>query len=166
MDIRELPVALATMTVGQALDRMQRESISGIALKGPNELHVISYGDLIASQCSPREELTSFGIFRSVPNITPIDAQRYDLPTAPTMLMPRLELAKVDRFLRQRGYFYAAFGQVGTHVNLLSISEEGLVVYSATPKDCYCTDAHFKHGYDRGNHPALCRVDQTQIVCS
>jgi hypothetical protein len=165
MDIRKLPVGAPTMTVGQALTRMQHENVSGIAVKQQNNLLLINYGDLIASRYPTRQLLARVESFRSVPNITELDARRFHLPIVQTLPMPQQEFDRVDDFLRERGYFYAVFGRVGTHVNLLSISERGLEVYSATPKDCYCSDKHYKHGYDRGNHPKLCDVDQTKVIC-
>jgi hypothetical protein len=165
MDIRTFPVAAGTMTVGQALTQMREENVSGIVLPRDQYVGLIGYGDLVACRASERMRLSTFDVFRFAPTITRADARRYKLPAVPTMQLPSLELGKIDRFLRSGGYSYAAFGRIGAHASILSLSEDGMVVYVATPKDCYCTDLYTRHGYDRASHPPICDKDKSKVVC-
>ena len=164
MDIRRFPVLAASSTVGQALERMQEESISGIVVPRDHHVGLISFGELVARQVPRRTHLSTVAMMRVAPNITLKDARRLNMPAAPTSSLPLVQRARIESFLRSGGYFYAAFGPMRTHANIVSLSEVGMEIYVATPTDCYCTDPYTTHGYDRV-HPRLCTRDDSVIVC-
>lgn len=165
MDIVKFPVAALASTVGQALVLMKNEGISGIAVQRGNFVNLIGYGDLIARSVSKRIQLANLDVTHIAPVIESRDAKRMKLHPAPTMQMDPSELRKIEDYLLDSGFAFAAFGSVRQYASVLSLHETNLNQFRLAPLECYCTNIHRPHPYNRNNHPAKCHQDGTVIIC-
>jgi hypothetical protein len=165
MDIVKFPVLAGNMTVGQALECMKEEGISGIAVPMDHRVNLVGYGDLVFQRIPRRVKLANLEAIRVAPMIASPYARRLDLHPTPTMDIGRGELRKIENFLITSGYSFAAFGPMRRYASILSLHERNLDLFRLAPLDCYCSNIHRPHPYNR-DHPPQCEYDGTPIVCS
>lgn len=169
MDLTKMLVMSENATVGDALDRMLDENIYGVAVPKRGHYGLIAYADLDAAmvldQLPRKRTLAKYETFRFAPVIGGREAERLLLPTSLDLASIATDGPKIEQFLRYRGYAYAGFEQAGDYAPIFSISERSLEIFSAMPKDCFCSDRFERHYYDRDGHPETCDVDATIINC-
>lgn len=165
MDIVTLPTADVSRTVGDVLQLMKTQGVSGVAVPRGPFVGLIGYGNLANCGLERSAQLGRYQITLYAPAIGSRETVRLHLE--PSLRVGGAALPDSDPvqdLLRGLGYPCAAFGPLGALANIVSLPGLGLIDFRSAPRDCYCTNPIRSHGYGR-NHPQFCREDGTEIRC-